>query len=163
MMDKTNQPKRNQRASTAAQNPTEQKRPVLNETISATIASHIIGTTPAPEVASRIKDKLMQRVQTHAHTFVFANQGEWKTVMEGVQIKLLHQAGEQKSFLLKMAANTSIPGHAHAQDEESFVIDGSVELEGILCHSGDYHYAQAGSKHQAIRTAQGCTLLIKNI
>ena len=163
MMDKTNQPKRNKHASTGTKNVKDNNLPVLSEAINATIASHIIGTTPSPEVAERIKDKLMQRVQAHAHTFVFANQGEWKTVMEGVRIKLLHQSGEQKSFLLKMAANTSIPGHAHGQDEESFVIDGSVELEGILCHSGDYHYAQAGSHHQAIRTAQGCTLLIKNI
>jgi quercetin dioxygenase-like cupin family protein len=136
---------------------------VLSDEINAAIASKIIPTTPAPEVATRIKTKLMQAVQAEMHLFVFANQGEWKTVHEGVQIKLLHKVGETKSFLVKMAAHTSIPGHPHNHDEESFVLDGSVTLEGVLCHAGDYHYAQAGSRHQKIHTAQGCTLLIKSL
>ena len=136
--------------------------PVLNDEISAAIASKIMPTTPAPEVALRIKTKLMQRVQADTHAFVFANQGEWKTLFDGVQIKLLHKDLATKSFLLKLAANAIIPAHAHSQDEESYVIDGSVYLEGILCHAGDYHYAVAGSQHQEIRTAEGCTLLIKS-
>lgn len=136
--------------------------PVLNDEINAAIASKIMPTTPAPEVAQRIKTKLMQRVQADSHEFVFANQGEWKTLSDGVQIKLLHKDHAGKSFLLKLAANASIPAHAHSQDEESYVLDGSVYLEGILCHAGDYHYAYAGSQHQEIRTAQGCTLLIKS-
>ena len=64
---------------------------------------------------------------------------------------------------MKMAANTRIPAHAHLQDEESYVIEGSVELEGILCHAGDYHFAQAGSQHQAIYSQQGCLLLVKSL
>ena len=137
--------------------------PVLNDEISAAIASKIMPTTPAPEVALRIKTKLMQQVQADSHEFVFANQGEWKTLSDGVQIKLLHKDLAAKSFLLKLAANAFIPAHAHSQDEESYVIDGSVYLEGILCHAGDYHYAVAGSQHQEIRTAEGCTLLIKSM
>ena len=106
--------------------------PVLSDEINAAIASKIMPTTPAPEVAMRIKSKLMQRVQADTHQFVFAAQGEWKAVGDGVQIKLLHKAGEAKSFLIKMAANASIAAHVHTQDEESFVIDGEVYLEGIF-------------------------------
>ena len=139
------------------------KAPVLSDEISIAIASNIIATTPAPEVAMRIKTKLMQRVQSDLHQFIFANQGEWKTVFAGVQMKLLHKAGKQQSFLLKLAANTSIPAHAHAQDEESFVLQGNVTIEGIMCSEGDYHYAFAGSQHQPITTVEGCTLLIKSL
>ena len=137
--------------------------PVLSDEINAAIASKITPTTPAPEVAMRIKSKLMQRLQTDTHQFVFAKQGEWKTVHTGVQIKLLHKVGKTKSFLMKMAANASIAGHLHTQDEESFVLEGEVYIEGILCHQGDYHYAHAGSKHQTIQTTQGCTLLVRNL
>ena len=137
--------------------------PVLSDEINSAIASNIIPTTPAPEVAERIKAKLMQRVQADLHQFTFANQGEWKTVFAGVQMKLLHKTGKQHSFLLKMAANASIPAHAHAQDEESFVLQGKVTIEGIMCGEGDYHYALAGSQHQAITTLEGCTLLIKSL
>ena len=136
--------------------------PVLSDEINAAIASKITATTPAPEVALRIKSKLMQRVQADTHEFVFAAQGIWKTVHEGVQIKLLHKTGNAKSFLMKMAVKASIPSHRHAQDEESFVLDGDVTIEGILCTKGDYHYAHAGSQHQALKTIGGCTLLIKS-
>ena len=139
------------------------KAPVLSDEISIAIASNIIATMPAPEVAKRIKTKLMQRVQADLHQFIFANQGEWKTVFAGVQMKLLHKAGKQQSFLLKLAANASIPAHAHAQDEESFVLQGNVTIEGIMCHEGDYHYAFSGSQHQPITTVEGCTLLIKSL
>ncbi len=137
--------------------------PVLSDEINAAIASKITATTPAPEVAIRIKSKLMQRVQTDTHQFVFAAQGKWKTIQEGVQIKLLHKVGKTKSFLMKMVANASIAGHLHTQDEESFVLEGEVYIEGILCHQGDYHYAHAGSNHEAIHTTQGCTLLIRRL
>ncbi len=137
--------------------------PAISDEISAAIASKIIATTPAPEVAARIKTRLMQRVNNNSHTFVFANQGEWKTVAAGVEVKLLHKTADAKSFLIKMAANTSIEAHEHTQDEESFVLEGEVWLEGVLCHAGDYHYAHAGSQHQQIRTSQGCTLLVKSI
>ena len=137
--------------------------PVLSDEINAAIASKIIPTIPSPEVAMRIKSRLMQRVQADTHQFVFAKQGEWKTVANGVQIKLLHKAGKTKSFLMKMAANASIPRHLHTQDEESFVLEGDVYIEGILCHEGDYHYAHAGSKHEPIQTLQGCTLLIRRL
>jgi len=163
MMTKTKQPKNMTSTPNKPNQAGLQQEPVLNEAINMAFASKIIATTPAPEIASRIKSKLMQRVKSQNHQFVFANQGEWKQVIEGVQIKLLRQEGEQKSFLLKMMANSSIPSHAHSKDEESFVIEGSVELEGILCHAGDYHFAQAGSHHQTIRSTQGCTLLVKSI
>lgn len=38
---------------------------ILTEEINAAIASKITATTPAPEVALRIKSKLMQRVQAN--------------------------------------------------------------------------------------------------
>jgi quercetin dioxygenase-like cupin family protein len=135
----------------------------LNSEITAAIASKIIPTTPAPEVALRIKSKLMKRALNNNHEFVFTNQGRWKVISEGVKIKLLHEENNTKSFMLIMDANTSIPAHLHTHDEESFVVKGDVYIEGILCHEGDYHYAHAGSKHQMIKTTQGCTLLIRNL
>lgn len=136
---------------------------VLNETMSMAIAEKIIATTPAPEVTARIKEKLMQRVQAKAHQFVFADQGEWQQIFEGIEVKVLWQEGDKKSLLMKLAANARIPNHLHSRDEEAYVLKGSVEIEGILCHTGDYHFAKAGSKHHNIYSEQGCTLLIKTL
>jgi anti-sigma factor ChrR (cupin superfamily) len=160
MMTKTSQPPKSKLDTKSIH---AEKTPVLSDEINAAIASKITPTIPAPEVAMRIKTKLMQRVQAGTQHFTFANQGEWESVFEGVQIKLLYKNGKQKSFLMKMAENTSVPGHLHAHDEESFVLEGSVVLEGILCHVGDYHYAQAGSQHQVMKSAEGCMLLVKSL
>ena len=139
------------------------KASMLAYEINTKIAESIIATMPTPAISEHIKTRLMQRVAAASHTFIFANQGEWKSIAVGIELKLLHEAGKAKSFLIKMAANTSIVAHAHSQNEESFVIDGEVWLEGILCYAGDFHYAAAGSQHESIRSDKGCTLLVKTL
>ena len=137
---------------------------ILDDDINEAIALSLLPTSPAPEVVSRMKQKLMNRMQAGAghHEFVFANQGEWKTVANGMEIKLLHKSEAGKSFLIKLAANSSIPQHEHKQDEESYVIEGEVWLDGVLCYPGDYHYASAGGNHKDIHTAEkGCVLLVR--
>ncbi len=141
----------------------QESNAILGDEINAAIASSLLPTAPAPEVASRIKQKLMSRIEVGAghHEFIFANQGEWKTVAKGVEVKLLHKGETSKSFLIKLAANSSIPYHEHKHDEESFVVEGEVWLDGILCYPGDYHYASAGGYHKDIHTAaSGCVLLV---
>jgi hypothetical protein len=61
-----------------------------------------------------------------------------------------------------MAANTSLPSLGHLQNEESFVIGVSVELQAILYHL-DYPYAKAGTKQRAIRNSKDLPLLIKSV
>lgn len=136
---------------------------VLDEVVMAEISQSLLPTTPAMEVVDRIKLKLMSRIKEGAghQAFVFANQGTWKTICEGVQVKLLHKSTEGKSLLIKMAANSRLPYHEHLNDEESFVVDGEVWLDGILCFAGDYHYATAGGSHHDIHTKTGCTLLVR--
>lgn len=134
----------------------------LNDDINAAIASNLLATAPDAALADQIKTRLLQRIRTPQQTFVFAEQGEWNAIAHGVEVKMLHKSDKASAFLMRMAANTSIDGHTHKHDEESFVIDGEVWLEGILCKSGDYHFALAGSAHQRLHTANGCTLLVKN-
>lgn len=118
---------------------------------------------PSAEASARIKHKLMQRIasQDHEQFFVFAGQGDWKTLGPGMDIKVLHRDKTSRSFLLKLAENTSIPYHDHRKNEETFVVNGEVWLDGVFCSDGDYHFASAGTFHKEIRTERGCTLLIK--
>lgn len=118
---------------------------------------------PQRETKNQIKTKLMQRVSQSRDSqfFVFSEQGHWKSIKHGIQIKVLKSDAEAKSFLLKLEQNTSIPYHDHQKNEETFVVDGEVWLDGIHCKNGDYHFAGAGTFHKEIRTENGCTLLIK--
>lgn len=138
------------------------KQPALDIDISSAIASKILSTLPAPEVSKRIKERLLNRIHSNDHFFQFATDGQWNRISDGIQIRLLHTTDDAKSFLIKMEANSSLEEHEHSQNEESYVIDGEVWLEGILCQSGDYHYAKAGSRHAKIYTTKGCTLLVKS-
>lgn len=136
---------------------------VLAKDIVEALAQHVLPTSPSAEVAHHIKQKLMRRIEQAAPkaTFVFEHQGEWINIAEGVTLKLLHKTSQGKSFLIKMAENAKISTHEHVLDEESFVLDGEVTLDGVLCRKGDYHFAPAGSVHQEIYTSCGCTLLIR--
>jgi len=118
---------------------------------------------PPANTKDRIKNKLMQRVaqSRDSQFFVFSEQGHWKSIKHGIQIKILKSDAQAKSFLLKLDENTAIPYHDHQKNEETFVIDGEVWLDGIFCKNGDYHFAGAGTFHKEIRTENGCTLLIK--
>lgn len=119
--------------------------------------------SPSDEASARIRHNLKQRLGQSAadQYFVFADQDNWKQIAPGLQIKALHKAGKARSYLLKLAANTAIPHHEHARNEETFVVNGEVWLDGVFCSDGDYHFSGAGTYHKEIRTDLGCTLLIK--
>ncbi|MDI1309504.1 MAG: cupin domain-containing protein [Methylotenera sp.] len=136
----------------------------LDATVVSAVASSLLPTIPAPEVASRMKETLFNRVKTSEanQRFMFADQGDWHTIAEGVQVKILRQESDSRSALVKMAANSCLPAHEHHFDEEAIVLEGDVWLEDILCGIGDYHLAQAGSAHREIRSEHGCLLFIRN-
>ncbi len=70
---------------------------------------------PTDATKGQIKTKLMQRVaqSRDAQFFVFAEQGQWKSINQGIQIKILKSDPQAKSFLLKLAQDTTIPYHDH--------------------------------------------------
>ena len=136
----------------------------LDITVAGAVASSLLPTIPAPEVANRMKATLLNRIKSSesSHRFMFADQGDWRTIAEGVQVKVLRQESDSRSVLVKMAANSFLPAHEHDVDEEAIVLEGEVWLEDILCGIGDYHLAHAGSSHREIRTDHGCLLFIRN-
>jgi anti-sigma factor ChrR (cupin superfamily) len=64
------------------------------------------------------------------------------------------------SYLIRVAPGATIPDHHHAHVEHSFVLSGSIEVEGTMCRAGDYHRAATGTAHTAFYSRQGCLMLI---
>lgn len=138
----------------------------LPEAIDFDVFLHLLNATPehtpTQQVKQSVKNKLMQRIaQSDKQFFVFAEQGDWKAIKPGIEIKVLNKAADSKSFLLKLGRDTTLPYHDHMHNEETFVLDGEVWLDGVHCAHGDYHFAGAGTFHKEIRTETGCTLLVK--
>lgn len=137
---------------------------VIDTDIMTAMAVDVLPTMPAPEVASRMKSHLMSRIKTsNEHfRFLFAVQGEWRNLYQGVDIKVLRQEAESYSALIRMAADSVLPSHHHAYNEEVLVLEGEVMVEGVLCHEGDYHHALAGCTHRDVSTKNGCLLFVRN-
>jgi quercetin dioxygenase-like cupin family protein len=120
-------------------------------------------TAPDSETRESIRRKLFQRIHEGERDFLFvhAQEGTWNKVINGIDFKLLRRDESTRSFMLRMAAHTSLPPHGHPSDEECIVLEGEVWLNGILCKAGDYHLAPSGKPHDWLRSETGCLLFIR--
>ncbi|MBY0279261.1 cupin domain-containing protein [Candidatus Binatia bacterium] len=84
----------------------------------------------------------------------------WKDVAPGLQRRLLSRGPDATSYVLRVAPGVTIPSHDHACVEHLFVLSGSIDVEGTLCHAGDYHRAAQGTHHAMPYSAEGCVVLV---
>ncbi len=132
----------------------------------ALLAALVVASSPrAPgqEAAARMHENLFQRVHASApdYLFVHSYQGEWVSLLKGVELKPLRQDDTSRSFLVRMAPGARIPPHEHALDEESLVLEGDATINGVLCRAGDYHLALQGHPHGWVTSENGCLLFIR--
>jgi len=145
-------------------NPNKAHEQVLNNDLLTLMSLSVPAAYPSGEAKLRMKQKLFKKVEdsfNEGKYFIFAGKGNWVNSMPGVEVKVLHETQASKSYLVKLSPHAAIPGHSHSYDEESYVIEGEVMLDGTLCRQGDYHFAAAGSQHRLISSDAGCTLLVK--
>ncbi len=92
-----------------------------------------------------------------------ADRGEWSTIGPGVEWKILHvdQACGQRSLLLKLAPGACYPAHDHSSVEECMIIEGDMIIGDLQLHAGDYHVAQAGTRHGAVTSENGGLVFIR--
>lgn len=144
--------------------PNNQYTQILDDELISLLSLSVPASPPPSDAKMRMKEMLFKKVKddiSESKYFIFANMGNWVNAMPGVEVKLLHETPSSKSYLVKLSAHAEIPQHDHTHNEESFVIEGEVVLDGTLCRQGDYHFAAAGSQHSIIKTDLGCTLLVK--
>lgn len=118
---------------------------------------------PTPDAAARMRERLFRRVhETRAdYRFVHSHEGEWQRLKRGVEIKLLREDSESRSYLLRLAPGARVPPHVHAVDEECLVLEGTAIVNGVTCGTGDYHLAARGTPHDWLTSPQGCLLFIR--
>ncbi len=139
------------------------KTPSLDPSLIEAVAAATPPEAPTPEAAARMRAALFQRVHASApdSLFVHSHEGEWVRLLRGVELKLLRQDGNQRSYLMRMAPGARVPPHKHALDEESLVLEGDATIDGVLCLAGDYHFAPRGKPHGWIRSQAGCLLFVR--
>lgn len=126
--------------------------------------------SPDPSVKKKLFKKLRLKnnpgieIKTNAFEFRFSDAADWipHPDIKGIKIKPLSLNNEKGYFmmLMKAAPGSEYPPHHHNGAEECFVLEGDLLVEGKILGPGDFHHAESGSDHGALKTEKGCTLLL---
>jgi anti-sigma factor ChrR (cupin superfamily) len=136
--------------------------------LDADIVDHLHDSiVPEPmdaELAARVKRRVLQRIaeeQRPQHLTVHAHEGVWQPFGPGVQLKLLHAAGDTWSYLLKLEAGAQLPTHRHPVDEECVVLEGVVQVGELRVAAGGFHLGRKDVLHAPITALDPALLFLR--
>ena len=114
----------------------------------------------------RVRERVMREVsaqsQSALHTTVRAGALPWEQVAPGVERKVLFETDTTLSSLLRLAAGTTVPGHAHPIHEECLVLEGTLKIgHDLVLHAGDFHVGQQGVAHADASTDTGAVVFLR--
>ena len=81
--------------------------------------------------------------------------------MAGASVKLLsfdHDAS-YAVVLGKLEAGARYPSHNHLHSEDVYMLTGDLHVGDKIIRAGDFHHAEAGTRHDVNWSEQGCVLL----
>ncbi|MGB5833887.1 MAG: cupin domain-containing protein [Thiohalocapsa sp.] len=131
--------------------------PAVAKRLKARILRDAVGQTGgAKEPAERSAVDLAQGLFT-----LRADDGRWESLTPKVEIKVLRQDENSRSYLLRLHPGAVLPPHEHPIDEECYVLEGEVRFGQVVVQAGDYHLAPAGAPHGLMRSRTGALLLLR--
>ena len=60
----------------------------------------------------------------------------------------------------KLDPGASYPAHDHRHGEDVFVLSGDLYIGDVRLEAGDFHHADAGTRHEVNYSEDGCTILV---
>lgn len=126
----------------------------------------LLGEAP-PAVAPPppLRQRVLEAVAASARlTIVRSDEGHWTPgAAAGSLVKrLLRDPGAGRvTALVSMRPGTVYPGHAHADTEELYMLEGDLEVQGRPLGPGDYCAAAGGTVHRSAATAGGCRFIVR--
>jgi len=93
---------------------------------------------------------------------VRADEGSWITFASNVEMKVLHDDGETRSWLARFGPGGRIPAHLQSGDEEAIVMHGWCYLDDMKMNCGDYHLINKGALHGSIHSPEGCLIFVRS-
>ena len=139
---------------------------IIPEELTGALAEAVKPVAPPAVRASELKARVMARIRGKKSfdlMTVRAGEGEWITLLPGVEKKILSESpeGRVQSYLLRMAPGTTLPPHEHVADEECLMLEGEAMVGDIHLSAGDYHFARKGSKHGLVTTQTGALAFLR--
>jgi anti-sigma factor ChrR (cupin superfamily) len=135
-------------------------RPAVRERLLARVAADAARATAGCGTEAATATPPPARPPMPDLLFALEPDAVWKEVAPGLQRRLLSRGADATSYVLRVAPGATIPAHDHACVEHLYVLSGSIDVDGTLCHAGDYHRAEQGTHHHAPWSAEGCSVLV---
>jgi len=87
----------------------------------------------------------------------------WEQYVPGVERKILFVDKEAMSsgVLYRVAAGASVGNHGHGIIEECLVLEGEIDVDGMIVRAGDVHLALPGSRHGPLSSRLGALVYIR--
>lgn len=114
----------------------------------------------------RLRDRVLSRARAGTNTglrTVRASDGGWVATSALTEMRALRHetSATHHTIMFRLKASGEIPAHSHRFEEETFVLEGEIEVGQDLMRAGDYQLAVPGSSHDTIRSRDGAVLLIR--
>lgn len=85
----------------------------------------------------------------------------WEKRWLGIELCMLRETADSRSYLMRMQPGSSLPAHIHDQDEVSMIVEGEAWVGNEqLMGPGDFQFMPAGVDHATIRSPGGCIAFI---
>lgn len=142
-----------------SQNDTHDK--ILPNTLTEAMLEALAPITPPAGLRARVLARIAQTGAV-ADFRTLRDADGWRVLAPGLEYKLLayDEQADNKSFLLRAAAGSEFPAHAHAGDEECIVLEGEFTMGELTLHAGDFHFAPRGSHHPNAYTRSGALVYL---
>jgi hypothetical protein len=83
--------------------------------------------------------------------------GDWERLCPDIEAKMLWN---DRTHLLRCQPGAAETEHLQEDDEHVVLIAGDLVIGGRVLSTGDHLFFPTGGRHPAMRTAQGCILLV---
>jgi anti-sigma factor ChrR (cupin superfamily) len=79
----------------------------------------------------------------------------------GLSVLDLHEESGRRLQIVRLSPGGRLMAHRHAGVEITYVVRGSLVIDGARLHAGDVLHAPAGSIHRETVSNEGCELIIE--
>ena len=151
-------------ASLATALPAEKKEVAEIVDTAALLSLAIKPEAPGASLKAKILARTQQSNEAVPLTFLRqAAESGWQPMrVPGAFVKLL-SLNKERGYAValgKLDPNTSYPAHVHQGAEDVLILSGDLSIGQTRLEAGDYHHAEAGSRHDINHSENGCTILI---
>lgn len=119
----------------------------------------------ASDLYKRVRRRLMHDIaqdSTTRHITARADARRWVPFLPGIECRVLYEAADTMSYLLRFAPGAVLPAHHHPVDEECLVLSGVLAIGTELeLHEGDFHLAHANLPHATIHSTTGAVVYLR--